>query len=271
MFIFFDSSNQLLDRLIKTKKTPPTSNQRNFRLRPNSFKHIGRRSITALPMGMEKRIDDRYPTYGMDIPDSCKIIRNHLQLIVENCSLGLPSNYDHVIFGELPPVTHDLKYAGRRLFIKPERFGFERTKISSALNDINSFVIQLVKQQYCRLAKGETKSECAKLQAFKENIDKDIYKKWKKILLKLPSKWKIDQRYKERAIKYGIREIDRQSKDLEAAGAGRDIKKFRKLLIEKYGPEDIRVRKGREIILTIDELRPDYSTCETNIETRCVF
>ncbi len=164
-------------------------------------------------------------------------------------------------------MINDLKYSGRRLFIKPERFGFEKTKLSSVLNDINSFV----KQQYCRLIKGETKSECAKLRAFKENIDQIIYKEWKKILSKLSSKWKIDKSYKERAIKYGIREIDRQSKDLEAAGAGKYVKKFRKLLIQKYGPEDIRVRKGREIIFTIDELRLSYSTCETSFETKCIF
>jgi hypothetical protein len=139
------------------------------------------------------------------------------------------------------------------------------------LNDINSFVKQLVKQQYCRLIKGETKSECAKLRAFKENIDKILFKKWKKILSKLPSKWKIDKNYKERAIKYGIREIDRQSKDLVAAGAGRNVEKFRKLLIQKYGPEDIRVRKGREIIFTINELKQSYSTCETPLDTKCTL
>jgi len=139
------------------------------------------------------------------------------------------------------------------------------------LNDINSFVKQLVKQQYCRLIKGETKSECVKLRAFKENIDKILFKKWKKILSKLPSKWKIEKNYKERAIKYGIREIDRQSKDLVAAGAGRNVKKFRKLLIQKYGPEDIRVRKGREIIFTINELKQSYSTCETPFDTKCTL
>jgi hypothetical protein len=60
MFILFDSSNQILDQLIKTKKSRPTSN------------------INALTMNMPKRVtDDRYPTYGMDIPDSCKTFRNN--------------------------------------------------------------------------------------------------------------------------------------------------------------------------------------------------
>jgi hypothetical protein len=70
MFIIFDSSNQLLDQLIKT-----------------NIQYVGRRSITALPMSLEKRFnvptDDRYPTYGMDIPNSCKIIRNNLFIEID--------------------------------------------------------------------------------------------------------------------------------------------------------------------------------------------
>lgn len=119
--------------------------------------------------------------------------------------------------------------------------------------------------------KGETKTECAKFQAFKENIDKSVYKKWKKILSKLPSKWKIDQSYKERSIKYGIREIDQQSNDLEAAGAGRYVKDFRKALLQKYGQEDIMVRKGREIIFTTHELKQSRATCETSSSIKCPF
>lgn len=138
------------------------------------------------------------------------------------------------------------------------------------MNDLNGFVKQLVRQQLCRLVKGETTGECAKLRAFKENIDKILFQKWKKILSKLPSKWKIDKSYKERAIKYGIREIDQQSKDLEAAGAGRIVKEFRKLLLEKYG-QDVRVRKGREMIFTTDELRQSYTTCETPFSIKCAF
>ena len=72
MFIIFDSSNQLFDQLIKTKKK---SNQQNSRLSPNPMGFIGRQVV---PIS-----DERYPTYGMDIPNSCKIIRNHLRLIVE--------------------------------------------------------------------------------------------------------------------------------------------------------------------------------------------
>jgi hypothetical protein len=53
MFIIFDSSNQIFDRLIKSIKPQQTSNTFNFR----NYLH--------------RNMNDRYPTYGMDIPGSC--------------------------------------------------------------------------------------------------------------------------------------------------------------------------------------------------------
>ncbi len=146
------------------------------------------------------------------------------------------------------------------MFIKPVRLGFDSTKLSSVIKDVKSFV----KQRFCRLIRGETKSECAKLRAFKDNIDKIVLKKWIKVLSNLLSKWKINQQYIKRAVKYTIHEIYQQSKDLEAAGAGKDVKNFRKLLIEKYGQDDIRVRKGREIIFTTTGLKQTHLTCQSN-------
>jgi hypothetical protein len=136
---------------------------------------------------------------------------------------------------------------------------------------MNSFIKKLAKQELCRFIKGETKSECAKLRAFKENTDKILLKTWKKILSNLPSKWKIYKQYKERAIKYGIREIDQQSKYLEATGARKYVKQFRKLLIKKYGQDDIRVRKGQEVIFTIAGLKQSHLTCESSNDIRCKF
>lgn len=161
--------------------------------------------------------------------------------------------------------NHPKKFIGRRFFLKPDRFGFERTKISSVLKDVKGFVKKLVRQQFCRLVQGETTEECAKLRALKENIDRKSFKKWKKIL----SKWKIDQTYRTRAFKYGIHEIDQQSKDLKSTSARRSAEKYRKYLQKKYGSEDLSVRKGREIILTIDDLHQSQRTCETSSEKKC--
>ena len=135
--------------------------------------------------------------------------------------------------------------------------------------DVKGFIKKLVRQEFCRLVKGETREECAKLRAFKQNIDRNVFKKWKRILANLPSKWKIDKTYRERAFKYGIHEIDQQSRDLKAAGAGRTVEKFRKFLQKKYGSEDISVRKGREIIFTIDDLQKSHRTCETPSDKKC--
>jgi len=252
MFIIFDSSNQILDRLIKYRNVNEVQLNTEMHKRINVILH------------------DRYPTYGMDIPGSCMLLTN-IWINQKNDYLGLPNNFDQILFGELPTFLNDYKYNGRRIFIKPDRFGFEKTKISSALNDVNSFIKQIAKQEFCRLIKKETKSECAKLRAFNENTEKILLKKWKNILSTLPSKWKIDKQYKERAIKYGIREIDQQSKHLEADGAGKKVKEFRKLLIKIYGEDDLRVRKGREIIFTINQLKQTYSTCQSSNDIKCLF
>ncbi len=172
--------------------------------------------------------------------------------------------------GELPSFSNDYKYNGKRMFIKPDRFGIEKTKISSVLNGVSAFIVQKIKQEFCRFTKGETKIECAKLRAFKENTDKKVLKKWKKVLLKLPLKWNIHKSYNERAIKYGIQEMNQQSKDLEAAGIGKYVKHFRKFLIQQYGQDDITVRKGREIIFTTTQLKQSHPTCqEDNSRKKC--
>lgn len=189
--------------------------------------------------------------------------------MIEYQYVGLPNHFDHVLLGELPPFNNQKKYIGRRFFLKPDRFGFERTKVSAVLMDVKGFIKKLVRQQFCRLVKGETIEECAKLRVFKQNIDRKVLKKWKKVLSNLPSKWKIDKSYRERAFKYGIHEIDQQSRDLKSAGAGRAVQKFRTYLQKRYGLEDISVRKGREIIFTVDDLRESHGTCQTPSDKKC--
>ena len=100
-----------------------------------------------------------------------------------------------------------------------------------------------------------------KLRAFRDNTDNKLLKRWKKVLSSLPSKLKIDSQYRRRAIKYGIHEIYQQAADLDAGGAGKIVKEYRKLLTKTYGNDDVVVRKGREVIVTIDGLKNAPSTC----------
>lgn len=259
MFVIFDSTNQLFDSLIQMKTsqlstTKPLTFRQHLRESlpiDNALKHLVRRAIKSKSIS-STNLDERYPTYGMDIPKSC-----------------LPSSFDHVLLGELPSFNHPKKYIGRRFFLQPDHFGYDRTRITSVLKNYKDFLIGYTKQRLCRLIKGEVKAECAKLIAFKKNMDRGVLRKWKKVLSKLPSKWKIDRTYKEHAIKYGIREIDQQSRDLKSAGAGRSVEKFRKYLQKKYGSDDLSVRKGREIILTVDELLATHPTCESSSNSKC--
>jgi hypothetical protein len=76
MFIIFDSSNQIFDRLIKSTKSEQNSDSFNFRdhLPPiNPFKYVGRRNINSSVLNSNtfRQTNDRYPTYGIDIPESC--------------------------------------------------------------------------------------------------------------------------------------------------------------------------------------------------------
>lgn len=184
---------------------------------------------------------DRYPTYAVDIPKSC-----------------LPNNLDHVLFGELPPFLNGQKYAGRRFFFQVGRTGFSQMKSS-----VRSFIKQLAQQSVCRLVRGETRAECAKRRAFKHNVDRSALQRWKRVLTKIPEKQQLNKSYQQqRAIKYGISEIHQQASDLHTAGAGKYVKDFRKFLVKQYGEDDLMVRKGQELILTITALRQSSLTCE---------
>ena len=72
MFVIFDSSNQLFDSLIRTKKSQLTTKsltvRRNLPVN-NPLKYIVRRAIRSKS---STNADERYPTFGMDIPNSCK-------------------------------------------------------------------------------------------------------------------------------------------------------------------------------------------------------
>lgn len=197
------------------------------------------------------------------------IFQNHVK-IVQNVFgrlyfyefVGLPSSLDHVLLDELPSLNNLEKYIVRRFFLKPDHFGFEEMKTISVLRDHQGFIIEYTRQRLWRLIKGELTAECAKLVVFKKNMDREALRIWKKVLLNLTTKWKIDKTHKEHVNKYGIWEINQPSRDLKSADAGIPMENFRKYLEEKYGSDNLSVRKGREIIFMVDELLATHSTCE---------
>jgi hypothetical protein len=61
------------------------------------------------------------------------------------------------------------------------------------------------------------------------------------------------------ATKYGISEIYQQAKQIDKDNK---VKDFLSTMIKQYGEDDIAVRKGREIIFTIEGLNNSSLTCE---------
>ena len=74
MFIMFDSSNEVFNRMWN-------------------------RSLSVSNVEGAGVQQDRYPTYGVDIPNSC-----------------MPNNFHHVIFGESLPFLNGQKYAGQHVY-----------------------------------------------------------------------------------------------------------------------------------------------------------
>ena len=108
----------------------------------------------------------------------------------------------------------------------------------------------------------QTKPGCSKEDAFRESTDKKLLEKWKDVLTMLPHVWNADEQYVKNATQYGIREIDRQTKELQVFDHESEIHKFREAMIKQYGEEDLSVRKGREIIFTTNGLLQSPLTCE---------
>jgi hypothetical protein len=172
----------------------------------------------------------------------------------------MPSGFGHILFGKLPPIRDDGKYAGGRIYIKPEFFGIQ--KLKDFVQHTKSYFTHVSRRYVCQLKDMQTKPGCSKEDAFRENTDKKLIDKWKTVLMTIPTVWNVDEQYLKNATKYGIGEIDRQATELEAAGHKEKIKEFRETMIKQYGQDDISVRKGREIIFTTKGLLQSSPTCE---------
>jgi hypothetical protein len=178
----------------------------------------------------------------------------------------MPSGFGHILFGELPAIRSDGKYAGERIYIKPEFFGIRELK--HFIKHTQSYFTHVSRRYVCQLKDMQTKPGCSKEDAFRENTDKKLLDLWKKVLITIPTVWNVDEQYLKNATKYGLGEIDRQAeqleavKELEAGGHTEKIKEFREKVLKQYGGDDLSVRKGREIIFTTKGLLDSPLTCE---------
>ena len=172
----------------------------------------------------------------------------------------MPSGFGHILFGELPSIRSEGKYAGKRIYIKPEFFGIRELK--QFVQHARSYLEHVSRRYVCQLKEMQTKPGCSKDDAFRENTDKKLLEKWKKVLMSIPTVWNVDEQYMKNATKYGLGEIYRQMKQLESAGHQEKVKEFSQSMMKQYGDEDLPVRKGREIIFTTTGLLKSPLTCE---------
>ncbi|CAF4709028.1 unnamed protein product [Rotaria sp. Silwood1] len=272
MFVIFDSTNQIFNQLMKAKSEQKSGDEAKYAGYFERLKHMGHQAIDYFFKHLLKKSDriesdtfiyvrgdesshyhgergskwDRtrnYPAYGMDIPGAC-----------------MPSGFGHILFGRLPPIQIHGKYAGERIYIKPELFGIRQLK--QFIKHAQSYFEHVSRRYVCQIKEMQTQPGCSIQDAFRENTDKKLLENWRQVLTTIPSISNIDEQYMKNATKYGIGEIDRQSKELEAAGHSEIIKEFRDAMIKQYGQDDISVRKGREIIFTTQGLSYSPLTCE---------
>ena len=160
----------------------------------------------------------------------------------------MPSGFGHILFGKLRSLESSGKYAGERIYIKPELFGIRQLK--QFIKHAQSYLDHISRRYVCQLKEMQTKPGCSKEDAFRENTDKELLEKWKKVLMTIPSISNLNEQFMKNATKYGIREIYRQAKEIQTTNEEDKVKDFLSTMIKQYGEDDIRVRKGREIILT---------------------
>jgi len=172
----------------------------------------------------------------------------------------MPSGFGHILFGELPSIRSDGKYAGDRVYIKPEFFGIRQLK--HFIKHTQSYFSHISRRYVCQLKDMQKKPGCSTEDAFRENTDKKLLDKWKQVLITIPTVSNVDEQYMKNATKYGIGEIYRQVKQLEKEGYKDKIKEFQDFMIKQYGEDDLNVRKGREIIFTTKGLLDSPLTCE---------
>lgn len=278
MFVLFDATNQIFNQFMRAKDEQKSGDEAKYSGYFNRLKHMGKQAISDLfkkgPKESDTFIyvrgdesshyhdergskDDRksaYPAYGMDIPGACKSFL-HQKTMNLFCFPGMPSGFGHVLFGKLPPVKESGKYAGERIYFKPELFGIRH--LEQFIQHAQSYLEHVSRRYVCQIKDIQKLPGCSSEEAFRENTDKKLLKQWNEILVTIPD---INhQQLIENAERYGIHEIYQQAKDLQEND---QVKTFLKKITEQYGNDDISVRKGREIIYTVEQLKQSPLTCE---------
>lgn len=152
------------------------------------------------------------------------------------------------------------KYAGERIYIKPELFGIRQLK--QFIKHAQSYFEHVSRRYVCQMKDMHAKPGCSSEEAFRENTDKKLLEKWSNVLQTIPSISNHQEEFMKNATKYGIGEIYQQAKDIEKTNDGQKVKDFLQTMIKQYGEDDIQVRKGREIIFTTTGLISSPLTCE---------
>ncbi len=283
MFVIFDSTNTIFEQFMKAKDQQKSGDDAKHSGYFKRLKYMGHQAIEDLVKNSKNKSDtfiyvrgdesshyhgergskwDRtreYPAYGMDIPGACMYfisITNKTKFVFS----GMPSGFGHILFGQLPSMETHGKYAGERIYIKPEFFGIRELK--HFIKHTQSYFTHVSRRYVCQLKDMQTKPGCSKEDAFRENTDKKLLELWKQVLMTISTVWNVDEQYMKNATKFGLGEIDRQAKELEESGYQDKVKEFREKMLKQYGQDDISVRKGREIIFTTNGLLDSSLTCE---------
>lgn len=194
----------------------------------------------------------------------------------------MPNGFGHILFGKLKGLYDNESdpYYGDRIYIKPEEFGLQKFKhyigrmwfffpvrlITRFHLDSGKYLQSISRRIICKIAKFQTSPMCAKDNAFRENTDVKLTKKWNQILSSIPIITDEERTaMRDKASKEGIHEIYRQTaRFLDEYIQVRD---FRKELETKYG-RDARSRKGNEIIFTTEQLLQSRISCDAIISSR---
>jgi len=117
----------------------------------------------------------------------------------------------------------------------------------------------------CKISKFQQSPICAKDNAFRENTDTKLTKKWNQILSTIPILTDNERNsMRLKVSRQGIHEIYRQTSEFYHDYI--QVRDFQQELINKYG-RDIRSRKGNEIIFTTEQLLESRISCEPIILT----
>jgi len=112
----------------------------------------------------------------------------------------------------------------------------------------------------CKISKFQNSPICSKDNAFRENTDAKLTKKWNQILSTIPVLTENERNSMRLKVSTeGIHEIYRQISRFSNDYI--QVRDFQKELENKYG-HDIRSRKGNEIIFTTEQLLESRVSCE---------